>query len=442
MNWLLLFLILILCFYNYYINRKDITYPSVLISGSFLLSSFFLALNSVKWDYSISWHTLLIICSSLCVFSWGCSWGECIGRKKEGSVPFFKSVINSFVTTYNIPNIIVLISILVGIAAILVRLRYLYDVVGSINIFTQDTILGEFRKTKDSSKYTLLIALLSPMMEAIGLVFSTLTLDCFVKKLPIKKIWLLPVVCYVINYALSSSRLGILCLCGAIVIIYLLIQRNTLNKKLSLKQIYLIFFMCIVMFTSFWFLGLLTGKTQHQISFWDNISKYAGSSLVLLDYLLNTFHYSISNFGTYTLKGLNHAFLWLGLDPGKIGTVDTAFYTLGNMGYSNVSSCLYGLVYDYNYWGMYFIMFVEGILSSLIHRKAKVNLTKGDFKWLVFYAYVSELLLFSAIAERIIYTILTISTLIFVISVLLLNRFVVKTTITKNSIPYIKRSLQ
>lgn len=390
--------------------KKDYSCPCVLFCLGFLISSFFLLINTNNWEYVISFKTVLIISSSILVFGIGCFLGR---NRKEKTQNF--SLLSETKNNSSKGKLCKCLIIAISLMCLLVRLLDVYLTVGSLNIFSG--VLGVYRGLEEESRLASLISFCSPAISACVIIEAVELVNAFKTK---KKRILFPlsiVLLGLVYFALSSSRIEIL-YTFVYIIIYLLIILKINNKKLDSKVFIVLLILSLLLFTVFFLAGYLTGKSQNQISMFDNISLYAGSSMATFDSWISTFVYEGKNFGITIFRGLNNFLTRFGIQLPISYKTDLGFRSIGEMAHtSNVYSCLAELIVDVGYIGTIVILFLEGFFLTKFYNKAINDMRKGKRVVPYLYIYLAPLVIFSSIAERIFRTFLTISTLAFILVV-------------------------
>lgn len=175
--------------------------------------------------------------------------------------------------------------------------------------------------------------------------------------------YLFPVVFYIFQIILSTSRTPFIRLSIYIFIITLIILRKK-NGKINVFRFKTFIFILVIIFIfafSFYALGALTGKTD-SLNFFRTISVYIGSPIIGLDRYLRL---SIRSefFGKETLYGLYNILRRLGFD------VISYRYQLEFIRESTFSTNIYTslrrYISDYGLFGMLLIQFLLGYLYGL-----------------------------------------------------------------------------
>lgn len=417
-----LFMLFLYCFRN---NRFSLTSPSILFTGGFLVSSLFFLINTFFWNYYISSTTLLLLLSGTFAFIFGCN------VSKNQSLECSYWLVDTKPVNLNSNTIYFLLLILV-LVGVYFRVQNLSYVVGSFSIGEGE--LGTLRRSEISSPYTLPIKIFVPIMSAIVLYAIEFLFDVQ-RKTGRFSLRTLPIlVGYFVFCALSSGRIEILYLFIYILVFFLQVCKRDAKFKIELASVAKVLLFILLFFATFYMLGFLTGKSQSQTSFFDNISIYTGASIGVLDYFIESFNYSVDNMFTSTFDGFANLLAYMGISIQRASAdMGHNFVVLGNMTRaSNVFTCYYTPIYDFNLVGAVIVMFFEGVVFQLIYNlslKARQGLSSPV--WIVFYIYITPYIFFSSIADRFFEALLTITSIIFLIVAMVLKEIFVNSSVLK-----------
>lgn len=405
-----LFLVIYLFF------KKDLCSPIILFSSCFLISSFIFMLNTNIWNYEIAYKTMIIIVFSILFFSLGCIIGNKMKVNVKNSKPINKE---SQIIIMNKKMYYAFFAI--TIIAICVRMLSVLYTVGNLDIFNGS--IGMYRHYDGSVKYDFYLKLLSPCMSAIVIYSIIVLLSCFKNKMEGYFKYLLLILGYFIYNMLSSSRIDIIYLFIYISGIYIFTRKKTFKKSKNIWSYCLLILGVYVFIRIFFSLGYLTGKSQIQTSVFDNISIYSASSIGALDVYLKQFSYSIQNLFTYSMKGLFNFLSYFNINLSTIDTDQFGFIMYGNMTHTtNIYTSLSVLIHDFGYIGSMIVLFFEGLFFQYIYIKTKKYYEAGNFSWLMTYVYIMPLIMLSSITDRVFSSLLTITTIIFLMFIKLTKR--------------------
>ena len=395
-----------------YINKKDWISPSVLYTLSFIVSGIIFSLNAIIWSYELNNTTITTLFLGSILFTFGSLLG--------GSYSMSSRQKSGIIINYTFKRSSLIFLAYFSFLFLILRVLDIIMIIGSLNLLD----LATYRQNETITIFGSIIKMTGPFFKALCMIMMIVVVSNKLNKVPVKKMCYYPILTYAASCAISSSRIDILQLVLYFLIIFMILykERNN-NKSLSFKQIKYVTISLLFLVASFWGLGFLTGKSQKQESVVDNFSIYAGSSIALLDNYMNGFNYNPDNLGTETFIGLTNIFSWIGIDKKYVESRHSEYSELGTMSHSsNVYTCYKALLHDYNYVGMYIIVFLEGLVFQIFYRRTRQRVNKREGAvWLAFYSLIGCYLLFSSIDERIFSSFLTLTTLVFFLSLKVLQ---------------------
>lgn len=390
----------------YYTFKKELTAPAVLFSLSFFFSGIIFSLNSFVWGYELEKETEIVILLGVFVFY--------IGSVVALFLPNRSYKIDTFAFHYKIGAGSIILFSLICILYPLLRIMDIISVTGSLNIFGG---LGTYRGYEGSTFFQPLLKIFAPICNSLCIVMIVVIMTNKIEKKIIKWYYYVPIISYFVGCALSSSRIEIIYLFIYFVLAYVISYEVKKNKRVSFKQLKYVALSVILLAFTFFGLGYLTGKSQKQESAVDNLSMYAASSFAAFDYYLDGFKYKSDEFGRETFVGLSSLLSWIGVDEKITDDRNKEFVDLGDMAHStNVYTCYRPLLHDFNYSGMYIVLFLEGLIFQLFYRKSRRSYCRGNMFWIVFYIYFGAYLMLSSVAERVFSCLLTLTTIMFLVS--------------------------
>lgn len=410
-NYVLCAVLILLLLLYLKINKWDFASPNVLFCAGFVVSSFFFAINTNNWNYTISYKTIGFILFGILFFDFGCRVGNRI-LVRTGNVNKSKGVYVNQKTL----NAIVFSVIIV---CFLVRIYDIKQITGSISLLSG--ALGMYRNsalTRMSNVIKICDALVSTIM-----IFESLLL---IKKVFTKEKGIsFPIIMLVLGmiyYVMSSSRIELIYVFTYLLVAYFF-ELKLQNIKVNFKVIKYVLISGFLLVVIFFGAGYLTGKSQVQVSVFDNISLYAGSSIGAFDIWVEKFQYSGQYFGSIIFYGISNILSLFGIHTSIISDPSITYINIGNMLHTtNVYTCLGELFSDVGIVGAYVILVLEGLISQVIYKKAKKTKSEGNNFYFCVYLYLSPIILLSSIAERYFTTFFTLSTIVFIFCIsLLLN---------------------
>jgi len=422
--YLLLFTLTLLVLIFFLMFGSDLLSPSIAFTLPFIVSNCFLIINVNSWSISIQSRTFFVILIGICALFLGelITRTFFVNKHKKVSKTVSKGSFSQVLRPKKIATNLIIIYMLVILA------WYFHHVYTTAMLFKNNKIpiLATYRQAEKSVNPILKLGITSSL--AICYFYLLAFLDNYIN-LGIKKMkYLIPVLLFFIMSILSSGRIDVLYLIiSALAISYILYKkkygwRNTLNLKVV--RIGVLSFLSF--FVVFYFLGMFTGKSNIN-SFFNIISLYAGSSIAALDSFLVNYNYDITNFGSETLHGVTNFFKIFGVEMTLTDNRILEFVHLGTMPHrTNIYTAFRRLLNDFGYLGMILIQFFTGILYSFIYLKNKYNLYKNEKFGILFYVFLFRYLVFQVTDERIIVNVFTITTIMQIILILFLFKFVAK----------------
>ena len=409
-NFFLFAFCLIIFLVVFFHSKWSFCSPRLFFSLSFLLSSFLFLLNSSKWHYVISEGTLFFIIASILVFLLGSNLHEKKGNPGD--------LVNNNV---RIGTIAFLLFGLLELAGIAFQVLNFLSVLG--NLASGD--LSALRGEDVELPYEMYLKFLTPSITGIALFGIA---DLFNRNGRRKVELFKPIILllgFFVYCALSSSRIEIIYLFIYFFVFYNMAFKNDKRPKLSPKLISRLSIGAALLIAAFFGLGFLTGKSQEQDSVFDNISIYACSSIGALDcYIKEYFKYDISNMFTLTMKGVYNFLPYLGITKELDVSGEVNYVQFGDMSHStNIYTCLRTPLHDFNYIGCLFFIIIEALVYNIIYKKAKKAKNVTDISF-VLYLYVAPFILMSAVSERFCASFITITTIVFIVFIIVARRFV------------------
>ena len=415
---LLLFAFCLIIFLVVFIySKRSFCAPRLFFSLSFMLSSFLFFLNTGKWHYVISDGTFLFIVASVIVFLSG---SILLGKKEKSRVIVHNNV--------RIGTIAFILFGLIEIAGIA------FQVLNYLSVLRY-SVTGDFSALREYDvelPYEIYLKFLTPSITGIALFgIADLFNRCGRKngRRNIKR-FIRPIILLIgffIYCALSSSRIEIIYLFVYFFVFYNLALKNDRRPILNPRLVLVLSIGAALLIATFFGLGFLTGKSQKQESVFDNISIYACSSIGALDCYMNEhFKYDISNMFTQTMKGVYNFLPYLGITKELDVSGEVNFVQVGDMSHAtNIYTCLRTPLHDFNYFGSLIFIFIEALIYNAIYKKARRAKKVTDVSF-VLYLYVAPFILMSAVSERFCTSFLTITTIVFILFMIVARRLVIK----------------
>ncbi len=435
-NYLLFILCFIILIINYKSNNGKFSAPAVLLSLGFMMSSFIFMLNTNIWNYTISFRTVLVITFSIISFSLGAALGNRLKNGKQ-NVMSIRSEYETNETVFNpfISKSSLWMMLGISILSVVFRIISIYLTTGRMDFFTG--AIGDYRYTDTSTRFDSVFSFLNPLIEFFSTVLIYYIINVFnsrnVKNRKVRLPICIILIC-LIYHSLSSARIDFVYIFIYFFVLYNTSRENKAVKKHNLKFFIVMVLALFIFARLFILLGYLTGKSQNQTSAFDNLSIYFGSSIGAFDIYIKQFDYSINNAFTQSLKGLMNFLRYFGLDFRYAADEHMGYLMYGDMTHNtNVYTGLKVLLHDFDYLGMQAVLFIEGVIFQMLHKRVYYRMANGNINTLIFYTYLSPFILLTSVADRVFGNLLTITSLIFAFYLFAFLYKIVKNTNSKES---------
>ncbi|MCI1268638.1 MAG: oligosaccharide repeat unit polymerase [Ruminococcus sp.] len=415
MNNIILFICCFVIFaYEYYSKKSDLLSPAVLISIGFTLSSLIFSLTNRTWHYVISGSTIIWILVCLVAFNLGCRFTQII--KIENTNRKYYTI-----ESRDLSNLVFGILIIVEIIYIILRYYSIISVTGTFSL-TENALKKYNIASKGNIAFDLPLKILSAVVSIIGVYAAVFFVNATKKKSLSKIKPLMLLICYAVSTVLSSSRIEIIYSLIYLAVFSILLYSSKQNYRITIKTLCLFSIGAFLLGRTFFLLGYLTGKSQIQVNFFDNMAIYGGSSIGAFDHYLKRMVDTTDNVFTLSFKGIYTLLSYLGVDINRTATDTIGFVQLGDMQHTtNVYTCLMVVFHDYGYFGAPFVMFVQGCFYQYLYIKAKMPRESVFSVWTIIYVYVSPFIILSSITDRFFTQIFTISSIVSFITMSIIN---------------------
>lgn len=374
--------ILILFFISFFLFKKNILNPSVILCSVFLVSLFFSILNAKRWGINFHLNTVLIILGTIIAFILGNSLVYLLSKKIKKSVKIEEKVL--------IENISFKALIVIDVIFLIALYKYFQEIYklsllggnpGGYSLmlrYTRIAYLNFFRINKFMI-YSLYF--IKATSYVCFFIFSYITIF---NKFVIKNLFLLsPMIIYCCFIVLSAGRTEFIYLIIYMLIIYFVLyqQKYNFTYKITKKIIFYGILSLIIFFIIFSLAGLLTGNTQTR-SIFEMISIYTGSSLPALDIYMNSIKNSNIYFGENTFFQIYDILRKIGYEIPKF-YAPYEFIYFGNIR-TNIYSAIIRYYDDFGIEGVLLITFLLGSFYGIFFYYASYK--KKNFFILILYA--------------------------------------------------------
>jgi oligosaccharide repeat unit polymerase len=372
----LLFLTLLLgSIFIYVVSGKNLLSPIFILFGVFTFSTFAIVINLDFFGLDISFITYLVIILSLIFWGVGDLAASYFYSKYKKPQP-------SFIIEYRIlpSNALLVISLLlVGLISFEEYIRFVKigDALGGTNFITYYGLIRNyvvevqnFQRTDNLYPVTGLIAFFITMARNISYVFIAIfvfnMVYCGVKKYK----YLLPAIAYLPILLFSSSRSTFLEFFSWILILSVLMRYQANGWGVGNKKVFKVMLIpSIILLLGFYSLGFVRSAgvgTMFTSEMFNSLSKYIGSSIFGLDYLLNGHIPKGGDFAQHTSPLLYTILEKFGYKASHIPLHGEFFYWKNDG--ANIYTALRNPIIDYTVLGMLGTRIILGFLYGMLIR--------------------------------------------------------------------------
>lgn len=403
---------IVLFIISFYAANQEIISPSVVFLAPFSLATVDLIYNIEKWHVDLKWNTFYLIIGGTISFLLAISLCKLFriaahSKKRIGNFYSGKTVEGMTEKDVKFPRINYVFFAALQLLTFIVCLRAVtsiarrYGVSGGIS-----ALIAGYKSLKTFTTEDISLGginnILYDFCYASGYVWFYIVAYSFTHKMKIDK-WAL--VNLVLSIAISlekGSRGGAVALiCSGAAMFVLFWQKDSRRGRLSFKQLMAIIIGAVVLVGTFQTVGELLGRIS-SADFEGYLAVYLSAPIRNLDYFLSKTHSVPDIFGEMTFVRLIN---YLG---GKLDISSWVYEmdlpSLYANGYvtGNVYTTFYAYTYDFGYIGVPVMMFLMGIISQTIYRKAKDSgRSKHSLNiWEILYAYIFYLLAFSFFSNK------------------------------------------
>ena len=395
---LLLLILLILLFISWLNNNHDIFSPSFIFCSSFIFSSVWAILYQEKWSFDPDYKTILVVSMGVLFFVifssliHYCMRDNLKSHIKEDLIKIEQWKYILFIL-FEIFTIILLAKSVMNAT----QIHGFSNLSQAIFTYRHNSLNGTLLRTIPGFVNTLRIC-----VSSSGYWFAYFfSLKLVNKKIPVYETII--ILLAMVNSSLLGGRNGIINMIISIIVCYYFIYSRKNNFRLKFKffqilKIILLFFLILYLFQ---FVGNILGRNINaDVSIIDYLAKYCGAPLKNLDIFITS-----NRIGD--IHGNNQTFIylvqWIG---SKIGmytdyVLDLPFQSINNFNLGNVYTTFYPYLYDYGYFGEFFLVGFMAIICQFFYEscKKKNNPNKLIF-FTVMYAYLFNALVFSFFSNK------------------------------------------
>lgn len=377
--------ILILFFLSFFLFKKNILNPSVVLCSVFLVSLFFSILNIKNWEINFYLNTILIILGTIIIFIIGNSIVYLLPKKSK---IIYKGIDNSVyikLVSFKVMFFINLISIVLLYKHFkeIYKLSILGGNPGGYNMmlyYARNAMLNFYYVENALVKYSFYF------FKAISYInFFIFSYFIIFGKYKLKNMILLifPIIIYCISIILNTGRVDFIYLLIYMLIVFFILyqQKYNFSPKITKKIIFYGILSLMAFFIIFSLVGLFTGKTQSR-SVFEMISIYTGSSLPAFNIYMNSPKIPNKYFGENTLFLVYNILRKFGYNIPNL-YVPCEFISFKVMT-TNIYSAIRRYYQDFGIEGLFLITFLLGIFYGIFFYCASYK--KNNFFILILYA--------------------------------------------------------
>lgn len=346
MIYVLLLTIILLFFLAYKIFDSNIISPSVVVCIVFIISTIFAVLNVKKWNIDYSPEAYLVIVLGIITiimteaFIKWCAGLHNKGISKQTNISITRIIRIEKWKTY----LILIFSVIVTVLYYkeVCRVANAGSIFGGSILYNYNQVLKKGGELGIEESMNPVIIQLSKIIMASAYTYLYAFINNMINKDKIKNniFYLLPVVIYFFQSALSSSRIQFIYLIiYSIIISYILYKQNTnWVGNISYKYIKMGFLIILIGLPSFYFLGEhIMGRTTGNTLF-QYVSVYAGGSIQHLNQYIQSPPPKSSILG-------EESFVYLYISLWKFGLTD--FHRTVHLEYRYLDDVTHGNVYTF-----------------------------------------------------------------------------------------------
>lgn len=371
--YILVFSLIVMFVMAYVIEEKDILSPFVISVAMYLLSSVVALIYMDKWQFSLSYLTVLIILTALLTYGLGNFFAKnvcnCLIENKK--INFAKKseridIKISITIIITVILILFLFKTISGTYALSVEAGNTQGYRQMLTYARRRVIATDYSRSR-SLNYILLIS------QALVYIYAWALIKNLIYK-KIKKIdflYILPITLSFLIYAIGTVKRGFVIEWFAyfcMLFLLLLCSKKDWKPLNAVKIILLALSVLILFLILFAVLGLIAGRFGNS-SIIDTIAFYIGLSIPSLDEFVKGIHSTATIIGEETLYGVYAILNKMGIT--HVSTYMSLDFIEFNNVRGNVYTSLRRYINDYGIVGMYVVQFYLGGLFGLLYNIIK-----------------------------------------------------------------------
>lgn len=359
---ILVFSLLVMFIMAYVVEEKDILSPFVISVAMFLISSLVALIYLNKWQFSLSYTTVVVIVTAILVFGMGNCFAEKVCKslfsENQKSIRKLERVdINIFITCiFTVAMLVFLYKAINEIYAVSISAGNPGGYREMLTYARRRVIATDYHRSR-------VLNYILVMSQAIVYIYGWALVKNIVSKKFKKKdiLYVIPIVIAFFTYAIGTVKRGFVIEWFAyFFVLYFLMQgkKNQWKPLNALKIVALGTAVLVLFLIMFAIMGVVAGRFGNT-SIIDTIAFYIGLSIPSLDAFIKSFTEPMKTIGGETLYGI-----YAILNKLRITNVDT-YTSLEFISFNNVKGNVYTslrrYINDYGFIGMYIIQFYLGV---------------------------------------------------------------------------------
>ena len=413
--------------------NRDMIAPAFLLNSAFLAATFCACLYADKWKFSSSKLIWVVLCglSGFTLFSFIVYFLDC-GWKKP--VSFECNAIE-------LSNVKLIVYIFVQLIIYVGTLWQIIQNVGSFsnldNLSVKIALYYELVHN-DEIKYSNFYIGLAQTINFSGIYFFIYCAICnIIYKGKKQFLTYLNIIIGIIGSLLTGTKTAFyMYSIGAFIMFVILMQRKRgWTIHINIKIINRIFILLIVLLLSFGIINSMQGRVLSEYEAKDVLATYLGSPIKNLEIFIEEHRQSNEIFGAQTFKyTYNDIYNITHNNKYLIKSMDD-YHWINSYPLGNVYTFFRAPYYDFGMYGVFIISGIAGAFSQKMYDIVRYKKKKKLFDMSVlFYAYISFSVVFCFFSNKFFESVLSKSSVYFLIGCWLFELFFIKLKVEKNKI--------
>lgn len=428
---IILFIILVcITFVNYLVNDRVYISPSVVFSGVFAFSTFWLILYAEKWNLNLGLNTFSVIVVGNIIFSFVCKIINSFYKKSKKSEEIIEEKL-----MYEIKIDALKLNVFLTFSVLMLFLT-LYFTIRAVNgsFSNIGSALYTYRNLTaykgESVNMPFIVEMLGGVLHASSYWFMYVLINNYMvnKKINIKI--LLIILLSALSSTLDGSRGAIINSILANIPLFYLIKNKDNNYKshLKLKNIMVITILAILLLSSLKWTATLLGRNDiNDIDTTDYIAMYVGAEIKNLDTYLNGKTFIETKIGIHTFRTIYEIFSKVANKNWEMDVIPI-YRTINGYNLGNVYTIFFDFICDLGYLGILLFTSIMAIVSQILFEKSKtVKPSKNTVPIsTIMYSYIFGGIVFAFFGNKFFPQVFSISFIKYVILWYLYNAFFCK----------------